>query len=311
MKKNLSLGLCLLWLFVGICCRPSEQPIEPIELEQEVPQTVQQSLRRAYPDASQIEFTTLSKDQLWKARFVVKHEQKLAVIEKGGKLLQDMSLSPTGIAQEDIIAWAKANHNDLLIGHIYQENTPGRPANYRVDLADIDTTRSHMKIVAYFDGSGQFIEQKPYQVESVKRISRSDLPLTIQQYLAERPDLVEISIGPVKSSIEEKSNSGQKTYELTLTGRGGHYLLIFSQEGTLQHAYTFLHPDFQSVAISQVLPLTATSLTQQFPNWKFIKGDQQTVYSYTVCYLLYIEVNQVKYSVITTPKGEIIQIQRV
>ncbi len=88
----------LIYLFFWVCLVTScnEQPIQ--SQEDIVPKSVVNAVRQAYPEATDIVYTTLEADKFWQADFMLKIQKMSVTVNNAGQITDAYNLARVGAA---------------------------------------------------------------------------------------------------------------------------------------------------------------------------------------------------------------------
>lgn len=223
--------LALVWL--GACRQQEAQPTATTEFP-DVPVTVVQALRVAYPTATNLSFTEIDKGNVWESDFSVQAVNHEVKINANGSILEAYALGgdgATGPASVTLPAAAKAYIDKAYPGYKITAIGDGQYNNQKAYKVLLRSEKEEVTLI--FDGNGALILElkststpAPEAPKTFPITKADDLPAAARQYLTDSSLVFAKGIATV-------DKDAKKTYLVYATKGTTTYELVFDADGKL------------------------------------------------------------------------------
>lgn len=261
MKKILIFLSVWALVWSGACRRTDVQPDNPATVTKDsfagVPAAVVQAIRKAYPTATELNFTEIDKGKVWDSRFVVDTRNRQARVDAKGTILEDYAVTASServgvilpAAAQEYIQTNYPNYKLIAAGE-------GRHKDQKAYKVLLRSEKEEITLV--FDEKGALLLEFKAAVSSRPTTDlpknypigkAEDLPEPVRQYLREN----DLTFAKGLVSVE---GEGPKTYYVVATKGNAVYELSFSAEGKLLRSNVYIPP----VEIKSVNDLPAAAV---------------------------------------------------
>ena len=224
MKKNSA-------VFFSLVCLISSCTMKDVSTET-VPETVSNAVRKAYPEATDLQFTELEANKIWVSEFVVKIQKMSAVVNNTGQITETYNVARVGaVLPESAQKFITTNYPDAKIISIDEQiNDQKKVIGYKVRI----TTKEGKEVVMLFDTTGSLTlliakdgtpSTKPES--NTYAIEQKDLPEAIKKVLTEKHGDYKFVKGVVM--VE----NGKKTYHVVVSKEMVNYEYTFDETGAI------------------------------------------------------------------------------
>jgi hypothetical protein len=218
----------------SLICLISSCNVKEVSTET-VPQTVSSAVRKAYPEATDLQFTELEANKIWVSEFVVKIQKMSAVVNNTGQITETYNVARVGtVLPESAQKFITTNYPEAKIISIDEQiNDPKKVIGYKVLIK----TKEGKEVVMLFDTTGSLTlliakdgtpSTKPESNTSkTYAVEQKDLPEAIKKVLTEKHGEYKFLKGVVM--VE----NGKKTYHVVVSKEMVIYEYTFDETGAI------------------------------------------------------------------------------
>ncbi|MFN3851553.1 MAG: PepSY-like domain-containing protein [Spirosomataceae bacterium] len=222
--KNILLYIYIIF-FLFSC--DNIKDLQPVQKPNEaVPQVAINAIRREFPEATSMRFSTIEKNKIWESDFKVRIQQMSAVVNSGGEITEAYQIGRDGVKlPENAQKYIETNYSGATIKNIAEQlGKDQKVVGYRVVII----TKDFKEITIFFDATGALLLNIPNE-------SIGNNPPRPQNYLIGEKDLPAAII-----SILSTKHSGYKFIKACVVIQNNQkiYKVLISKDFTT-YDYTF------------------------------------------------------------------------
>lgn len=316
--KKLYIYLLLVACVFSAC--DSVKDLQPVvNIGEAVPQAAVNAIKQEFPEATQIKFSTLERNELWESNFQFKIDRMSAIVNNKGKITETYRITNGVQLPDNAKTYINTNFPGGVIKNVCQQLAPNNSTiiGYKV----IVTLTDGKDIAVIFDATGTLImvasNDRPGPPNGmggppkIYFIEQKDLPEVIKAYLAEKHQSYSfvkaaVSIqGPVKlySVVISKDLT---TFEYLFDEKGN-----VLRSGTLGFTVPFYKLEYRSVLVNELPQLIKDGLNQNFKTWTYENGLAFSQNGQLQGYFVLVTSDKKQYSLLFDAQGSFIKGEQV
>jgi hypothetical protein len=247
-----------------------------------VPQAAVNAIKQEFPEATQIKFSTIEKDQLWESNFQFKVDRMSAIVNKAGKITETYKIASGVQLPENAKTYINTNFPGAIIRNVCQQLAPNNSTviGYKVivtltdgkDIAIIFDATGTLIMVASNDRPGPGTGGGMGGPPKIYFIEQKDLPDVIKAYLNEKHQNYTL----VKAAVSIQGVN--KLYSVVITKDLTTYEYLFDEKGnilrsgTLGLAVPIYKLDYKPLLLADLSQPIKAVLNINFTEWTYENG---------------------------------------
>jgi hypothetical protein len=219
--------------------------VKDLQLEQDltsaVPQAAINAIKKEYPEATELRFSTVERSKVWSSEFKVRVRRMNATVNYTGQILDAFQLADnTNDLPENAKKYIETNYPGATIKKVGEQMGPGQKiTGYKVLIATkegreitmvFDTTGALVILVA-LDSNGLEIKDGPNSIKTYS-IEQKDLPEAIIKVLNEKHPNFKYIKGIVMVQNEKK------TFNIIVSKDLTNFEYVFDEKGTVLRSHS-------------------------------------------------------------------------
>lgn len=201
-------------------------------LNEAVPQVAINAIKKAYPEATSMRFSTIEKNKIWESDFKVRVQRMSAVVNNGGEITEAYQIGRDGVVlPENAQKYIDTNYPNSSLKNIAEQlGHDQKVVGYRV----IIQTSDYKEIMLFFDTAGalllnisnESIGKNPPKPQNYF-VEEKDLPIAIKLILTEKHAGYKF----IKACVVIQNN--QKNYKVLISQNLTSYDYTFDESGNI------------------------------------------------------------------------------
>jgi cation transport regulator ChaB len=286
-----------------------------------IPQAAVNAIKQEFPEATQIKFSTLEKDQLWESNFQFKVDRMSAIVNKIGKITETYKLASGVQLPENAKTYINTNFSGATIKNVCQQLAPNNSTviGYKV----IVTLTDGKDIAVIFDATGTLImvasndRPGPGPIggmggpPKIYFIEQKDLPEVIKTYLTEKHQTYTF----VKAAVSIQG--GNKLYSVVITKDLNTFEYLFDEKGNILRSGTLgldvpsYKLDYRPLLSTDLPKIIKDGLNLNFTEWIYENGVTFLQNGALQGYYILVTSSKKQFSLLFNEQGEFVFGQQV
>ena len=315
MKKAYIFLLSIGWFFSACDNVRDLQPQQ--NLSEAVPQATVNAIRKTFPEATKIKFSTIEKSKVWQSDFEIKIEQMSVVVNHLGIITETYKVTNGVTLPDNIKKYIDTNYLGANIKNASQQiGRDGKIDGYKVTIR----SKEGKEVTLIFDATGTLTllitddrndNRPPQNSPKIYFIEQKDLPEIIKTYLnGKHPDYRYI-----KAAVIVEGDT--KTYSVVVSKDLTSFEYLFDEKGNVLKSGSFgvnAPPNRieDKPLTTNDLPVNIKAyLDKEFRGWAYERGISISQNSVLLGYSILITVDKKQYSLQFDAVGVLIRREQV
>lgn len=318
-RFNAKMKKLYIYLFLVSCvfsACDSVKDLQPVPNPGEtVPQLAVDAIRKEFPEAKQIRFSTLERYKLWESDFSTKSDRISAIVNSTGKITETYRIASGIQLPDNAKSYISTNFPGSTIKNVCQQLAPRN--NTIIGYKVIVTLTDGKDIAVIFDATGTLImvasNDRPGPQPGgmgappkIYFIEQTDLPELIRTYLTTKHQ----NYSFVKAAVSMQGPN--KLYSVVISKDLTTYEYLFDENGNVLRSGTLgltvpvSKLEYRPLSVNDLPKLIKDGLNVNFPDWIYENGITFSQNGQLQGYFILLTSNKKQFSLQFDASGEFV-----